>query len=389
MYVDIKLLKDWKNDGKKIAIYCAGTHGKLFSVILRMFGIEPDCFLDNDKRKWNTIVDGMMCYEPALFAGKEDVIVFICIALRYYVEVLNSAKQNGIIHIADFSAVFDDIIANYQGIYLELIEKFATLEAADIFYSLSANKYAVCPSDAEKMITGRIAVYTGIFGNYDEICLPQVCPHNIDYYFISDEQPAKIWPFRWIDGKKVIPGDIVNAIKRNRYIKMHSHKLFPEYKYSVYIDGNITITADISNFVHHNKSGISVFMLPWRECIYYEALAVVNAKRVVASDVCRQMKQYLEEGMPMHYGLPEMPVIAMEHSKQECIKIMEDWWQEFNKGAQRDQLSFMYVMWKNGMKLADMTSLGTDVRKSKYLFKKEHFSKSKNIGNYSVKYLNR
>lgn len=84
----------------------------------------------------------------------------------------------------------------------------------------------------------------------------------------------------------------------------------------------------------------------------------------------------------MHYGLPEMPVIAMEHQNPRCIKIMEDWWEEFDSGAQRDQLSFMYVMWKNGMKLTDITSLGENVRKSTYLYKKEHFSKSKNIANH-------
>lgn len=382
MYVTIEFLKKWKNSGKKIAIYCAGAHGRLFLIILKMFGIEPDCFLDNDLRKWNTEIEGITCYKPELYAGREDVIVFICITLQHYFEVFNGAKQKGIVHIADFSDVFDDIISNYREAYLELINRFADLEPADIFYSLSANKNAVCSDDREEPVTDRIAVYTGIFGDYDEICLPQACPQNIDYYFISDRQPVNIGPFHWIDGKKVIPDSVGTPVKRNRYIKMHPHKLFPDYRYSVYIDGNITVTADITGFVHRNKSGISVFMLPWRECVYYEALAVVNARRVVASDVCRQVKRYMDEGMPMHYGLPEMPVIAMEHQNPRCIKIMEDWWDEFDSGAQRDQLSFMYVMWKNGMKLTDITSLGENVRKSTYLYKKEHFSKSKNIANH-------
>lgn len=381
MRIDIEFLKQWKIEGKKIAIYCAGMHGRLFSIILKELGIEIDFFLDNNEEKWNTLIDGRMCYEPALFAEKEDVIAFVCVTLEHYYEVLDNAKQKGIIRIADFTDVFDDMIVNYKETYLQLIERFATLEEAGIFYSLSPNKEAD-KSDNEKIfISDRIAVYTGIFGNYDEICKPQVCPSNIDYYFISDERPTDIKPFHWIDGKKVIPNNITSPIKRNRYIKMHPHELFPQYKYSVYIDGNITITADISGFINHNNSGISTFMLPWRECIYYEALATVNDRRVVADDVCRQMKRYLDEGMPIRYGLPEMPVIAMEHSKQQCIKIMEDWWKEFDSGAQRDQLSFMYVMWKNGMKLADMTSLGADVRKSKYLYKTRHFNKSKNISN--------
>lgn len=381
MHIDIKFLKKWKNDGKKIAVYCAGTHGKYFAIILRKFGIEPDFFLDNNANKWNTLVDGIMCYKPRVFAGREDVLVFICIEMRYYFEVLDGAQKNGILQIADFSDVFDDIIANYRRSYMELIEQFSLLEPADIFYRPLANKDAVLPGTMERPVSERIAVYTGIFGNYDKICRPRVQPPNIDYYFVSDEPPAVIEPFQWMDGKVVIPDSIRSPIKRNRYIKMHPHVLFPQYKYSIYTDGNIMITGDISGFVHHNTSGISAFMLPWRDCIYYEALAVVNAGRVTAGDVCRQMMRYFEEGMPMHYGLPEMPVIAMEHSKQTCINVMELWWQEFVLGAQRDQLSFMYAMWKNGMKLTDMTSLGGNVRESEYLYKVRHFSKSRAISN--------
>lgn len=381
MRTNIAFLRYWKKEGKKIAIYCAGTHGKYFSIILRMLGIETDFFLDNDKKKWNTLIEGKICYAPALWSGREDVLVFICVGMAYYFEVLKNAEQNGFVRIADFTDVYDDMIVNYQDIYLQLIEKSALFGEAGIFYRPFPNKDAVPMDNAGRTVPGQIAVYTGIFGNYDGICKPDVCPPNIDYYFISDERPADIRPFRWLDGKAVIPDSITNPIKRNRYIKMHPHKLFPQYKYSVYMDGNITLIDDISGFVHCNASGISVFMLPWRDCIYYEALATVSDRRVVTGDVCRQVKKYLKEGMPLHYGLPEMPVIAREHSKLQCIKVMEDWWQEFDSGAQRDQLSFMYAMWKNGMKLTDLTSLGADVRKSKYLYKTNHFARSKEIRN--------
>lgn len=382
MHVNITFLRNWKKDGKKIALYCAGTHGKLIAGILRKLDIEPDFFLDNSQKKWDTVIEGLPCYEPAKFSDREDVLVFVCIEMQFYSEVTGSVKQKGFSQIADITDVFDDLILHYREEYLKLIEKFATVEEeAGIFYCLSPNEQAVLCDTVKEPVRERIAVYTGIFGNYDEICRPQIHPSNIDYYFISDERPEQIQPFQWINAKEVIPSDIVSPIKRNRYIKMHAHELFPQYQYSVYIDGNITLTADISDFVHHNRSGISAFMLPWRDCVYYEALAVVNDKRAAAGDVCRQVKRYLKEGMPLHYGLPEMPVIAMEHTKRECIQVMETWWQEFVSGAQRDQLSFMYAMWKNGLCLSDMTSLGGDVRQSSYLYKTKHPSKSKQVVN--------
>ncbi len=381
MQVTIEFLKDWKKQDKKIALYCAGKHGKLFARILRLLDIEPDFFLDNDKRKWNTVIDGLICCEPARYSDREDVLVFVCIEMQYYFGILESVRQKEFRQIADFTDIFDDLIMNHRQDYLKLIEEFAAVEEAGIFYCLAPNEKAVCADMTKVPVKDRIAVYTGIFGGYDKICRPKVQPPNIDYYFISDEYPAQPQPFQWINAREVIPSDITSPIKRNRYIKMHAHKLFPQYQYSVYIDGNITLTADVSGFIHHNKAGISTFMLPWRDCVYYEALATVNDRRVAFDDVCRQMDRYLEEGMPMHYGLPEMPVIAMEHGKPECMKVMETWWQEFVSGAQRDQLSFMYAMWKNGLGLADMTSLGKDVRQSSYLYKTEHPSKSKKVGN--------
>jgi len=68
--------------------------------------------------------------------------------------------------------------------------------------------------------------------------------------------------------------------------------------------------------------------------------------------------------------------MARSHMKPECIKIMEDWWNEFDNVSQRDQLSFMYVMWKNGMGLSDITSLGSDVRKCEKLKYHKHCSDS-------------
>lgn len=363
-----------------IALFCAGTHGRVFADILQMLQIQPDFFLDNDKKKWNTQIDGMMCYEPARFSGRKDVLVFACIEMRYYFGIVNDIKQRGFEWVADFTDVFDDLIAHYPDEYFRLIEKSSVYEEAGVFYCLSSNKKAAV-ADFTKPVRDRIAVYTGIFGGYDEICLPRVQPPNIDYYFISDEPPVYGNPFQWIDARSVIPNNITDPIKKNRYIKMHAHKLFPQYRYSVYIDGNITLIADASMFVQKNKSGVSAFMLPWRDCVYYEAFAVVNDRRVLAEDVSRQMRRYLEEGMPMHYGLPEMSVIAMEHGKSECIGVMETWWREFVTGAQRDQLSFMYAMWKNGMGLADMMSLGDDVRNSPYLYKTKHPCRSREIVN--------
>lgn len=378
MPVTIDYLRCWQAAGKKIAVYCAGNHGKHFSRILGLAGLRVDLYMDSDRRKWNTTIDGVPCCNPAKLSGDKNLLVFICIAAEHYPAVWASIKDS--FQIADFTDVIDDIILHEQDIYLQMIEMYASLDAAEIFYRPAVK---TAPSGNPEYMAGeeRIAVYTGIFGDYDAVCIPCVHPPDIDYYFVSDSRPEGIYPFQWIDAKRVIPQRITSPIKRNRYIKMHPHELFPDYKYSIYLDGNIAIQGDVSTFIHQNKSGISVFMHPKRDCLFYEAITIVNCRRVTAEDVRRQMARYLREGMPVRYGMPEMPVIAMEHAKPACRKILEDWWQEFDHEAQRDQLSFMYAMWKNDMTLSDLTSLGPDVSKCGLLRKKKHNKESREIAN--------
>ncbi len=382
MKVDLEYLKKWQNTKNKVAIFGAGLFGQYAANILIKCGLVVDCFLDNNPDKWgSTICQDIVCVSPQTLTGNPEYITFICINSEWYDEVEKSAKDNGILKLANFNDVIDDIIVNKTELYMELLHEFGDMSYLEFFYTRNPNNWAGMPDSEMCVETERIAVYTGIFGSYDDIYIPKVCPENIDYYFISDECPVNLEPFRWIDAKEVIPKNITSPIKRNRYIKMHPHLLFPQYKYSIYVDGSIEIVEDISSFVHMNNSGISVFMHPKRECIFYEGITIVNFKRVVAADVCKQMGRYLEEGMPIHYGLSEMGVIARTHMKPECIKIMEDWWQEFEKETQRDQLSFMYVMWKNGMKLSDVTSLGCDVRMSSKVILHKHFRDSSLVEN--------
>ena len=162
---------------------------------------------------------------------------------------------------------------------------------------------------------------------------------------------------------------------------MNPHLFLSEYEYSIYLDGNVVLNDDVPEFEMDSRSGISVFMHPMRECIYYEALSIVNFKRVDVDDVCKQIKKYMDEGMPLRYGLAEMPVIARFHNREECIAVMNIWWNEFESGAQRDQLSFMYAMWKNHLTAEDLGCLGYDVRKYKKINFFEHVRESRNIKN--------
>ena len=58
------------------------------------------------------------------------------------------------------------------------------------------------------------------------------------------------------------------------------------------------------------------------------------------------MNKYLNEEYPSNNSLAVTMQLLRRHNKKDCIKAMEQWWEEIKYGSKRDQLSFNYSMWK-------------------------------------------
>lgn len=372
----IKNIRKWILANGKIAIICAGQNGYTFYRILKLLEIDVDCVVDNNEGKWNQkVFDDISCYSPTMLSGREDYLTYICIAPQCYSEIYEQARSINILHIENVYDIMTDIVKNYKDIYFKMLSELPYGRCFDFFYDSTR-----CFSGEEpmwlKIVNEKIAVYTSVFGDYDSVYEPRYLSDDIDYYFVSDKKPDNLKIYKWLDAKRYLPSDIENSIDKNRYIKMHPHLLFPKYKYSVYIDGNVEVLKDMSVFVQKNKTGISVFKHPSRDDVYLEALA--NAGRVNPQALQLHMKRYMEEGFPRTYGMPEMRIIAREHNNPICIKVMEDWWKEFSvTNTKRDQLSFMYVMWKNGLGLKDLFLLGNDMWKCDYIAIHNHANEVK------------
>lgn len=205
----------------------------------------------------------------------------------------------------------------------------------------------------------KVAVYTCIFGNYDSVkkinCKSKFC----DYWVITDQlvDDGSGWKILNVD----FPEDVKDATPaiKNRYCKMHPHILFPEYDFSIYIDGSIQPDADIFPLIGRlGNCFIGMYDHFQRDCIYEEAKTVVRVNKENSNIVEKQVEKYKEEGFPEHYGLTACGIIARKHNDPLCIKIMDEWWNIFLNYSKRDQLGFMYVMWKNGLKREDIATLG-------------------------------
>ena len=85
---------------------------------------------------------------------------------------------------------------------------------------------------------------------------------------------------------------------------------------------------------------------------------------------CNSVLSFLKKkGMPRHYGLNETNVIYRKHTESSIINLMESWWNCIRDISKRDQLSFSYVLWKNGIPVKDISIPNARFNKGNFYLK--------------------
>ncbi|MDW8259151.1 MAG: DUF616 domain-containing protein, partial [Gammaproteobacteria bacterium] len=189
-----------------------------------------------------------------------------------------------------------------------------------------------------------LVVYTAIAADYDELRPPRVIPEGVD--FVCFTERGKRVPAGWTH--RVLPRSELPPASSNRYAKMHPHLLFPAHDASIYVDGNIEIIADVRPLAQRvvAEAAIGLFDHPVRSNTFDEAIecALIGFDR--ASRIREQMRRYYLEGYTFGGGLFEASVIVRAHHDPGVVRTMTRWWDEWQRGVKRDQLSLMYVLWK-------------------------------------------
>lgn len=206
----------------------------------------------------------------------------------------------------------------------------------------------------------RIAIYTCVIGGYDIISPPLAIEDNCDYYIISDDSSLANNVFKWIDVNSLIPNINMSPKDKNRYCKMNPHKIFPNFDFTIYLDGSIQIIKPISHNI--DKVGITGLALHKHrksDCIYSEAiflnwLGVIRNKK----DIVDEMNRYINDGFPKHFGMFECGMIVTDLNNYKGKKLYSKWYEEYLRGAKRDQQALMYSLWKLGYVKEDIGNLG-------------------------------
>lgn len=198
-------------------------------------------------------------------------------------------------------------------------------------------------------MTKKLALYTAIFGGYDQF----VQPHQGDYdfYLFSDVEMGAGWgTFR-----KIKP-EFEDPTRDARRVKVLSHRMLPEYEYTLWVDGCIRVRSiDPEALIEKWLGGkdLATFKHPDRDCLYQEAAILAHFRRDKGSVIQAQIERYRELGFPPGKGLAETAVVLRKNTPKAAL-FNDIWWNEIVHGSRRDQVSFPVAAWLSRLDYALM-----------------------------------
>lgn len=194
-----------------------------------------------------------------------------------------------------------------------------------------------------------IAVYTCLTGNYDILRDPfhPDLVHQADFFCFTDNDIQSD-----IFQRVPLPTNFSDPILNSRYPKINAHEVLPDYTYTLYLDANLMlITDDLKKYISGALEGFDLakFKHNSRDCLYEEAKICLARKLDSKKRINQQINRYRKLGFPEKYGLGCNAVIIRKNRSSDIVQFNRLWWDEYQKGSRRDQLSFDFVRWKTNL----------------------------------------
>ena len=214
----------------------------------------------------------------------------------------------------------------------------------------------------------KIAVYTAIIGDYDELITDQNFG-GADWFVFSD---TPVYDDNWHYLKAV---DIFKDPRMTaRYHKALPHFYFQDYDYNIWIDGTIKMKISPTELVKKvGRKDIASLKHPLRNCAYAEINECLRMRLDYPYRLLKARDKLFKENYPAGNGLVETKVVIRKNNER-AIKFNEGWFLAMMETTLRDQVSFNYVCWKLGIKLEVLPHIG---RLSDWFEKGEHKKKTR------------
>lgn len=226
-----------------------------------------------------------------------------------------------------------------------------------------------------------IAVYTIILGDYDEAnaLLDIYKDDNIDYYFITNCKDAHV------PGYTMIYIDLIKTnINTYSFYKNKIPDFIRAYKYSIYYDGNVTVTKKLGNLINYvNDSDVAITISPMLLNVYYHYFLFLK-KNIIYK---KHYDKYIDDGWTDNGINVNTKFVIRKHSER-LFKFCDLWYTEsYNQRNYADELSLLYCVYKSNVKLYKIMNLYTFLKHFNIsMHKMSITNKKKNIGSkiYSI-----
>ncbi|KAF8409251.1 hypothetical protein HHK36_005325 [Tetracentron sinense] len=213
-----------------------------------------------------------------------------------------------------------------------------------------------------------IIVASAIFGNYDIIQQPknisEAAKKNACFYmFIDEETEAYMKNSSALASSKrvglwriVVVHNLpfIDARRNGKIPKLLLHRLFPNARFSIWIDGKLELVVDpyqiLERFLWRKNASFAISRHYRRFDVFEEAEANKAAGKYANASINYQVEFYKREGLtpyseaklPITSDVPEGCVIIREHipitNLFTCL-----WFNEVDRFTSRDQISFSTV----------------------------------------------
>lgn len=189
---------------------------------------------------------------------------------------------------------------------------------------------------------GRLAVYSALTGNYDDVHEILYKEDGVDYLLFTNNPSLKSKTWQVV----LVESDLDDMLL-SREIKMLPHKYLDKaYDMSIYIDANAVIYGELSNLTKYldGKKSFAVSRHGERKTIKEEIEACVRLRGVDKMEAEKQYEKYMQEGYQDNKPLLECGLLVRRHNDQKLKELMQEWFGEFKNGVRRDQLSLLPCM---------------------------------------------
>ncbi|KAG2681865.1 hypothetical protein I3760_11G163800 [Carya illinoinensis] len=242
-----------------------------------------------------------------------------------------------------------------------------------------------------------VIVASAIFGNYDIIQQPknisEAAMKNIPFYmFIDEETEAYMKNSSVLDSSKrvglwriIVVHDIPypDPRRNGKVPKLLLHRIFPNVRYSVWIDGKLQLIVDpyqiLERFLWRENANFAISRHYKRYDVFVEAEANKAAGKYDNFSIDNQIEFYKSEGLTP-YSLDKLPITS--DVPEGCVIIKEHipitdlftclWFNEVDRFTPRDQLSFSTVRDKMMSKVSWSINMFMDCERRNFVIQAYH-----------------